>query len=321
MAERHTLVVTADESHRRLDRFLAERFPHHSRSYLQKLIRDGHVTLAQRPAKTGVSLSAGDHVEVVFPPVRASGLVPEAVPLSILHEDSSIIVVDKPAGMVVHPAAGAASGTLVHALLHHCKDLSGVGGVERPGIVHRLDKNTSGAIIVAKTDEAHRALTRQFQDRTVTKVYLALVWGAVAADEGTVDLAIGRDTRSRVKISARTHRPREAVTHYKVLRRLPASAAVPSFTWLEVKPRTGRTHQIRVHLKTLGHPVVGDTVYGGVLSGHLANPCFHSALKSFTRLALHAHRVGFVHPSTGRTVSFESPVPQDIRDLIEAIER
>ena len=321
MAERHTLVVTAGESDRRLDRFLAERFPHHSRSYLQKLIRDGHVTLAERTAKTGASLSAGDHVQVVFPPARASGIVPEAVPLSILHEDHEIIVVDKPAGMVVHPAAGAASGTLVHALMHHCKDLSGVGGVERPGIVHRLDKNTSGVIVVAKTDEAHRALTRQFQDRTVTKVYVALVWGHLSVDEGTVDLAIGRDTRSRVKISARTHRPREAVTQYKVLRRLPASAAVPSFTWLEARPRTGRTHQIRVHLKSLGHPVVGDTVYGGVTPGKIANPGWTVALKAFTRLALHAHRIAFVHPSTGLPVSFESPVPPDIRDLIEAIER
>ena len=321
MAERHTLVVTADESHRRLDRFLAEKFPQHSRSYLQKLIRDGHVTLAQRAAKTGVSLSTGDQIEVVFPPARASGLTPEAVPLSILHEDRSIIVVDKPAGMVVHPAAGAASGTLVHALLHHCTDLSGVGGVERPGIVHRLDKNTSGVILVAKTDEAHRSLTRQFQDRTVVKVYLALAWGAVAADSGTVDLAIGRDTRSRVKISSRTHRPREALTQYRVLRRLPESSAAASFTWLEVRPKTGRTHQIRVHLKTLGHPVVGDTVYGGARLGHVDSLHVRTALKAFVRLALHAHRITFVHPSTGLPVSFESPVPQDIRDLIEAIER
>lgn len=321
--DRRHLTVRNEEARQRLDHFLAGRLPEQSRSYLQRLIREGHVSLlgdaagrthpreplrlARRPMRPGES------VEVFFPPPVASHIVPEDMPLAILHEDVDIIVIDKPAGVVVHPGAGAHTGTLVHALLHHCADLSGIGGVERPGIVHRLDKETSGVLVVAKNDAAHRQLTRQFQQRSVTKLYVALVWGGLEKVSGSIDLAIGRDSRQRLKISARTSAPRDAFTQYRLVE------ALPGFSWVEVMPRTGRTHQIRVHMKHIGHPIAGDTVYGGAGWKKIADPAKQEALRGFRRLALHARQLSFTHPTLGSLVTYEAAVPAEIESLLAAL--
>ncbi len=319
-APRDEVVVTPEESDQRLDRLLAARFPRHSRSYLQRLIREGHVVLDGRRLKSGRCLRAGDRVVVEFPPPRPSGLEPAPLPLDVLFEDEVLIVVDKPAGLVVHPGAGATGATLVHALLHHCPRLSGIGGVERPGIVHRLDKDTSGVLVVAKDDEAHRSLSRQFMDRSVEKLYQALVWGRVGPQTGTITVPIGRDARRRTRISSRSARPREASTSYRVLARHGGSPGRPeSFTWIEVRPRTGRTHQIRVHFKSLGHPVVGDVAYGGAGWKQVADPALREVLRGFRRLALHARRLVFTHPTTGRRMDLEAPLPAAIRSLLEAL--
>jgi len=312
------LTITREESRQRLDRVLATRFPQHSRAYLQKLIRDGHVTLASEeaaPVRAGRTMAEGERIDVRFPPPAASTLVPEAIPLKILHEDASLLVLDKPPGLVVHPGSGARSGTLVHALLHHCRDLSGIGGVERPGIVHRLDKETSGVLLVAKDDLTHRALVDQFRSRSISKVYRALVWGSPARDAGSIDVAIGRDTRHRVKISPRTARPREAHTAYRVLERL------GPVTWLEARPRTGRTHQIRVHLDLIGHPIVGDRLYGAGRRRTAPPGPARDAIAALPRLALHAFSIAFTHPRTGVTVSFEAPIPDDLGVLLSALRR
>ncbi len=310
------LTITREESRLRLDRVLATRFPQHSRAYLQKLIREGQVTLTSgkdAPVRAGRTMTEGEQIEVRFPPAVPSTLVPEAIPLRILYEDASLLVLDKPPGIVVHPGSGARSGTLVHALLHHCRDLSGIGGVERPGIVHRLDKDTSGVLLVAKDDATHRALVDQFRSRSIAKVYRALVWGLPARRTGSIDVAIGRDNRHRVKISPRTGRPREAYTAYQVLERL------GPVCWLEARPRTGRTHQIRVHLDLIGHPIVGDRLYGaGRRRPAPAGPA-REALAAFPRLALHALSIAFTHPRTGDTVSFEAPVPADLEELLSVL--
>ncbi|HZI93260.1 MAG TPA: RluA family pseudouridine synthase [Patescibacteria group bacterium] len=326
--DRRLLTVSPEEARQRLDQFLAGRLAGQSRSYLQKLIREGHVSLVTDAADTDGRphphealrlarrvMRPGESVEVFFPPAVASDIIPEEIPLAILHEDSDIIVIDKPAGLVVHPGAGARSGTLVHALLHHCSDLSGIGGVERPGIVHRLDKETSGVLVVAKNDTAHRQITRQFQERTVTKIYMALVWGRPEPASGSIDLAIGRDSRQRLKISARTSAPRDAFTQYRQVE------ALPGFSWLEVTPRTGRTHQIRVHMKHLGHPIAGDTLYGGAGWKKIADPAKQEALRDFRRLALHARRLSLRHPTHGSLVTYEAPVPAEIEALLDVLRR
>ena len=313
------LEVTAEEGGLRLDLLLATRFPDRSRSYLQKLIRDGHVSIGAQAAKAARTLTAGDTVEIVFPEPVASRVEAEPIPLAILYEDPWIIVVDKPSGLVVHPGAGVTSGTLVNALLHHCTDLSGIGGVERPGIVHRLDKETSGVMVVAKTDAAHRHLSRQFESRTVSKRYLALVWGEMKDDTGSIDVPIGRDTRHRVKISARTSRPREAVTRYRVLKRLTGGPGDATLSWIEVMPLTGRTHQIRVHLQMVGHSVAGDATYGGIGWQRISDTGRREVLRSLGRLALHASRLEIVHPGDGRRVAFEAPVPAPLASCVERL--
>lgn len=313
--------VRAEEGGLRLDHILATRFPEHSRSYLQKLIRDGHVSIGMQRAKAGRTLDAGDTIDIVFPEPEISTVDPEPIPLRVLHEDPQIIVVDKPSGLVVHPGAGVRSGTLVNALLHHCNDLSGIGGVERPGIVHRLDKETSGVMVVAKTDTAHRDLARQFEERTVSKRYLALVWGDMKDDAGTIDVPIGRDTRHRVKISARTSRPRQALTRYRVLKRLTGGPGDVTFCWVEVRPETGRTHQIRVHLQMVGHSVAGDETYGGARWQQVADTERREVLRSLGRLALHASRLEIRHPADGRPVSFEAPLPAELATCIERLTR
>jgi len=295
-------VVPADAAGDRLDLFLVRQMPDWSRSQIQRLIRDGLVTIGMAQAKkAGEIMEPGAQISVtaVHEEPRAT---PEDLPLDIVYEDSDILVVNKPAGMVVHIGAGVKSGTLVNALLGHIQSLSTTGGEERPGIVHRLDKMTSGLVVVAKNDAAHRRLSEEFKSREVHKTYLALVHGRVAADQGEVTRSVGRDPRRRTRMKAGGIAPREALTNYRVLRRL------GPFTLLEAMPRTGRTHQIRVHLASIGHPVVGDTTYGAPAKLRLSN----GEEPTLPRTFLHAAKLAFAHPVTGVPLQFEAPVPQEL---------
>jgi 23S rRNA pseudouridine1911/1915/1917 synthase len=305
-----TLTVPEESDGSRLDRFLASTVPDRSRSQIQRLIRDGHVTVAGGRAKPNRVVRAGECVALDFPePVEAAPR-PEPLPLDIVYEDADLIVVDKPAGMVVHPAAGHAVGTLVNALLHHVKDLSGIGGEKRPGIVHRLDRGTSGLMVVAKHDASHDELARQFRDREVEKEYVALVWGVVQAGR-RIDTPIGRDAADRKKMSAKARRSREAVT--RILR---AEHFDRALTLVHVAIYTGRTHQIRVHLSAIGHPVVGDALYGGL---HRRVPGDIRAVMRLERPFLHAARLAFKHPGDGRRMEFTSELPADLQAVLEAL--
>jgi 23S rRNA pseudouridine1911/1915/1917 synthase len=277
-----------------------------SRSQARRWIDAGLVHVDGRSCRPSARARAGGELEVTPPEPVASLLIPEAIPLSILHEDEDVIVVDKPAGLVVHPAPGHPRGTLVNALLHHCGDLAGVGGVLRPGIVHRLDRGTSGVLVVAKCDAAHVALAGQFHDHSVEREYRALVRGLPSRDDGRIGRPIGRHPRDRKRMSVHSHRSREAHTAWRVLRRFPNSHR----TWLAVLPETGRTHQIRVHLASAGLPVVGDPVYG---RGKRRAP-------GLDRPALHAQILGFTHPRTRERLRFEVPPPADLERLLADLE-
>jgi 23S rRNA pseudouridine1911/1915/1917 synthase len=303
------LTVDDDRTGERLDRYLADAVPGLSRSQAQRLIDDGHVRVEGRQAKANLALKAGDVVHVTLPEPVPAAAVAEDIPLPVLYEDPDIVVVDKPAGMVVHPAAGHSSGTLVNALLHHVDDLSGIGGELRPGIVHRLDKGTSGVMVVAKHDAAHEALAAQFEERTVEKEYVALVWGVVQAGR-RIDLPIGRDPKDRQKMSARSRRARSAVT------RITRADHLRGVTLCQVAIHTGRTHQIRVHLSAIGHPVVGDATYGGV-KARVAQDL--RPLRRLERPFLHAARLAFTHPTDGRPMSFEAPLPEDLQSILDEL--
>lgn len=315
-----TFVVPAEADGQRVDRFLVSTLAGHSRSQIQRLIAEGHVSVDRRGASSTASSKAGppglranatvhegDAVAVDVPEPTAASLDAEDLPLDILFEDDEVAVINKPAGMVVHPSAGHASGTLVNALLHHLTNLSGVGGERRPGIVHRLDRGTSGVMVVAKTDSAHQELTRQFQDREVEKEYLALVWGVVQAGK-RIDAAIGRDTANRQKMSARTKHARSAVT------RITRAHHLPGLTLCQVAIHTGRTHQIRVHLSAIGHPVVGDALYGGV---HRRVPGDIRAVQRLERPFLHSARLAFTHPGDGRRMEYTAALPDDLQRVLE----
>lgn len=294
----------------RLDKYLAGEVPNQSRAQVQRLIDEGHVQLARVPkAKANTAVRAGDSVTVRVPELVASTLEPEDLPLTVLFDDADVVVVDKPAGLVVHPGAGHATGTLVHALLHHVKDLSGIGGEVRPGIVHRLDKGTSGVMVVAKNDAAHQELARQFHDREVEKEYVALVWGVVH-NRKRIDLPLGRDPVNREKISTRARRSREAVTRVTWARQL------PGVTLIRVAIATGRTHQIRVHLSAIGHAIVGDALYGGV---HKRVPHDVRAVQRLTRPFLHAERLAFTHPRSGERLVFAAQLPADLLSVLDEI--
>lgn len=302
-------VVPPEAETQRLDRFLVSVLPDHSRSQIQKLIEDGHVRLGGREPRSNAKVHAGETVAVDVPAPVATALAAEPLDLPILFQDADVVVVDKPAGMVVHPAAGHAEGTLVHALLHHVKDLSGVGGELRPGIVHRLDRGTSGVMVVAKHDEAHHELARQFHDREVEKEYIALVWGVVQAGR-RIDAAIGRHPSDRLKMSTRARRARSAVT------RITRAEHLKGVTLAHVAIHTGRTHQIRVHLSAIGHPIVGDATYGGV---HRRVMPDLRAVNRLTRPFLHAARLAFTHPRTGERLEFAAPLPADLQSVLDDI--
>jgi len=301
--------VAPESDGQRLDRFLVAVLGDHSRSQIQKLIADGHVRVAARDARANLAVRAGDRIVVDLPPAAPASVDAEEVPLEILHQDADVVVVNKPPGMVVHPAAGHASGTLVNALLHHIPDLSGIGGEVRPGLVHRLDRGTSGVMVVAKNDAAHQELSRQFHDREVEKEYIALVWGVVQAGR-RIDAAIGRDPVHRQKMSARSRHAREAVT------RITRAFHMPGLTLCQVAIHTGRTHQIRVHLSAIGHPIVGDSLYGGV---HRRVPGDIRAVTHLQRPFLHAARLVFTHPRDGRRMEFTADLPADLQDVLDAL--
>ena len=295
----------------RLDRFLAGAQADMSRNRLQALIRDGQVRVNGRPARVSSRLRSGDEVAVELPEAIPTTLLPEPLALVIVHQDEHVLVVDKPAGLVVHPGAGVTQGTLVHGLLHLDPAIARVGGTGRPGIVHRLDKDTSGLMVVARTERAYRGLIDAMRRRQVRRTYLALAWGDVHGESGTIEAAIGRDPRERKRMAEVRRGGRPAVTHWRVLERFGPA------TWLEVRLETGRTHQIRVHLAARRHPLVGDPIYGGrpkkQLSGNDAERSLAAALLTLlTRQALHASELGFTHPVTGDPLHLVSPPPHDL---------
>jgi 23S rRNA pseudouridine1911/1915/1917 synthase len=303
------LNVTPDFDGQRLDKFLVSVLADRSRSQLQRLIADGHVRVGGKVARSNRAVRAGQLVTVDAPAPAPSEVSGEALPLEILYQDGDIAVVNKPAGMVVHPAAGHDSGTVVNALLHHLTDLSGIGGELRPGIVHRLDRGTSGVMVIAKNDAAHQELARQFHDREVEKEYIALVWGLVQAGR-RIDAAIGRDPTHRQKMSARARHAREAVT------RITRAHPLPGLTLCQVAIHTGRTHQIRVHLSAIGHPIVGDSLYGGV---HRRVPGDIRAVQRLERPFLHAARLAIKHPRDQRRLEFLAPLPDDLQGVLDEI--
>jgi len=301
LSEETSFVLPPEEAGERLDRALAARFPHLSRAQLQRLIRSGAITVNDAVVRPAYRLTPGDRITVTFP--EEPTVRPESLPLDIVYEDEYLLVVNKPAGMVVHPAARIVSGTLVNALLAHCPQMADVGGPDRAGIVHRLDRETSGLIVVAKNSETHAALQRQFKRRLVRKTYVALVEGQVHPREGIIEVPIGRDPKDRTRMAvSRTGRP--AVTQYRVVE------VFPQYTLLEVRPHTGRTHQIRVHLAWLGYPVVGDRVYGRRRQTLLPDRHF-----------LHARELAFTHPVTGEKLVLSAPLPPELTALLNQLRR
>jgi len=286
-----------------VDAFLAERLPPLSRARIQRLIAEGRVTVDEHIPKPSHRLSAGEKVVIEYQPVRSEAPAPEPIPIQILHQDRDIIVVDKPSGMVVHPGAGRTALTMVNALLYRFPELAGLQPEDRPGIVHRLDKETSGVMVVARSQTAVQDLQRQFSAREVRKVYLGLVWGCIRRAEGTVSWPIGRHARNRQRISVKTDKPRTAETRY-ILRR-----AFPDFSYVEILPVTGRMHQIRVHMAAAGHPLVGDARYGR-RRGRGPSP----------RLFLHAAVLAFRHPGTGEPVEYRSPLPPELQGVLDGLE-
>ncbi len=324
-----SFTATAADNGERLDRVLARRLPQYSRVRFQAMIAAGHVRVnGEAVSEARRKLKAGDTITAAPPPPEETRLAAQPMPLAIVHEDAHLIVLDKPAGLTVHPGAGTPDGTLVNALLAHCGDtLSGVGGVKRPGVVHRLDKDTTGLLVVAKTDAAHRALARQFaahgRDGKLSRAYLALAWGAPARRQGVIEGAIGRKGANRTKMAVvADEKGRAAVTHYEVLETF-GPKTKPLASLVRLKLETGRTHQIRVHLAHIGHPLLGDEAYGrGFRSSEaLLAPEARAALARLGRQALHAAELGFEHPATRRPVRFEAPPPDDFARLLDALRK
>ncbi|WP_303721369.1 RluA family pseudouridine synthase [Malonomonas rubra] len=307
-----------DRSTERLDAFLVVSFPYLSRSQVQKLIASQQVLVDGVPTKVSYKLKGGELIEVNIPEPELAEAVPEEIPLTILYEDHDLIVVDKPPGMVVHPAAGHVTGTLVNALLHHCDDLAGIGGELRPGIVHRIDKDTSGVLVATKNDQSHQHLAAQFKARSVNRRYLALVGGQLPGSSGTIDQPIGRHQLQRKKMSSRTRHGKRAVTHWKVLHTYLADR----LSLIECRLETGRTHQIRVHLSEQGVPLVGDPLYGGRNSlKNLADQQLRQLLEKLPGQALHAQTLGFVHPVTGKYLEFSTDLPPVFAEIVDYLQQ
>ena len=295
--------LQADETYmdERLDKFLSAMLPDQSRSYLQKIIKDGNVLVNGEPKKSSYRLEDGDEVTADLPELKSPDIEPENIPLDILYEDDSILMVNKPQGMVVHPSAGHYTGTLVNAVLWHCQgQLSGINGVSRPGIVHRIDKDTTGVLVVCKNDAAHNAVAAQLKEHSITRKYRAIVHGVIKEDEGTVDAPIGRHPTERKKMASGVKNGKRAVTHYRVLERF------QGYTYVECQLETGRTHQIRVHMASIHHPLLGDTVYGPAKDSH--------HLEGQT---LHAMVLGLIHPVTGEYLEVEAPLPEYFENLLK----
>ena len=295
--------LQADETYmdERLDKFLNAMLPDQSRSYLQKIIKDGNVLVNGEPKKSSYRLEDGDEVTADLPELKSPDIEPENIPLDILYEDDSILMVNKPKGMVVHPSAGHYTGTLVNAVLWHCQgQLSGINGVSRPGIVHRIDKDTTGVLVVCKNDAAHNAVAAQLKEHSITRKYRAIVHGVIKEDEGTVDAPIGRHPTERKKMASGVKNGKRAVTHYRVLERF------QGYTYVECQLETGRTHQIRVHMASIHHPLLGDTVYGPAKDSH--------HLEGQT---LHAMVLGLIHPVTGEYLEVEAPLPEYFENLLK----
>ncbi|GAB6181102.1 RluA family pseudouridine synthase [Desulfotomaculum defluvii] len=300
--ESFTYEVAAEQAKTRLDVFLTDQCEDLSRSHVQKLIEDGNVRVNEKLCKANHKLKVGEIVEIQIPPATELKIEAENIPLDIYYEDRDVVVVNKPRGMVVHPAEGNTSGTLVNALLYHCEDLSGINGVMRPGIVHRLDKDTSGLIMVAKNDNSHQSLAQQLKDRTVTRRYQALVHHNIKKDVGMINAPIGRDPRDRQRMAVIERNSKPAITHFTVLERF------GDYTLIECRLETGRTHQIRVHMSYIGFPLVGDPKYGPAkahfnLNGQL----------------LHAKILGFKHPTTGQYLEFQSPLPEVFQEVLQRL--
>ena len=295
--------LQADETYmdERLDKFLSAMLPDQSRSYLQKIIKDGNVLVNGEPKKSSYRLEDGDEVTADLPELKSPDIEPENILLDILYEDDSILMVNKPKGMVVHPSAGHYTGTLVNAVLWHCQgQLSGINGVSRPGIVHRIDKDTTGVLVVCKNDAAHNAVAAQLKEHSITRKYRAIVHGVIKEDEGTVDAPIGRHPTERKKMASGVKNGKRAVTHYRVLERF------QGYTYVECQLETGRTHQIRVHMASIHHPLLGDTVYGPAKDSH--------HLEGQT---LHAMVLGLIHPVTGEYLEVEAPLPEYFENLLK----
>lgn len=300
----YTLTTELCDEGLRLDRFLSEELEDHSRSFLQKLIKEGLVTVDGKPVKANYRLSASQQVSVQMREPEEVNIEPQEMPLDILYEDGDVCIVNKPKGMVVHPAAGHYRDTLVNGIMYHCQDsLSGINGSLRPGIVHRIDKDTTGALIICKNDKAHSCIAEQLKEHSITRRYRAIIIGNLSEDEGTVDAPIGRHPTQRKKMAVNRNNGKRAVTHYRVLARF------RGYTYIECRLETGRTHQIRVHMASIGHPLLGDTVYGPA----------KQAYPSLEGQTLHAMVIGFVHPTTGAYMEFEAPLPAYFAELLQKL--
>lgn len=290
----------------RIDRYLSDELEDRSRSYIQKIMKEGYVKVNQKPVKSNYRLSFGDSVEVTLPEAKEPDIVPENIPLDILYEDQDIIMINKPKQMVVHPAPGHYSGTLVNALMYHCGDeLSGINGCMRPGIVHRIDMDTTGSLVVCKNDKAHQSLSEQLKVHSIRRIYVAIVHGNIKEDSGTVNAPIGRHPTDRKKMSTHCKNGRDAVTHYKVLERF------GDYTYIQCELETGRTHQIRVHMASIGHPIIGDPVYGLKKDrfSDIGGQCLHAAELTLT------------HPKTGERMTFSAALPDYFVEILQKLER
>jgi 23S rRNA pseudouridine1911/1915/1917 synthase len=313
-AEQFSFTVAHGDHGKRLDLFLTEHLSGQSRSQIQRYIREGFILLNTATAKGGMKIRERDLIEGQVPPPQVSEVTPEELPVTFIYEDEHIVVVDKPPGMTVHPAGRVTSGTLVNALLFHVRDLQGVGGVLRPGIVHRLDKGTSGIMVVAKNDLAHEALVQQFKRREVHKIYIALAYGKIKRDEGNITAPMGRHPIDRKRFSLRTRQPKEALTGWQVKERF------EEITFVQLLPKTGRTHQIRVHMSAIGHPLLGDPLYTKKRwLDRIEDLNLKERIKVLGRQALHAFLLAFRHPATGERMEFTAPMPDDMEKILEVL--